>query len=58
VLFNNLATFSTTTLQCAPDEDDNAKLALEIDQAIRARAPAGDGWQLNNVRACAGAGPE
>ena len=58
MLFNNLATFSTTILQCAPDEDDKAKLALEIDQAMRERAPAGDGWQLNNVRACADAGPK
>jgi type I restriction enzyme R subunit len=48
VLFNNLATLSATTFQCPPDEDGKAKLALEIDQAIRERAPAG--WKGDDIR--------
>jgi type I restriction enzyme R subunit len=48
VLFNNLATLPTTTFQCPPDEEERAKLALEIDQAMRERAPAG--WKGDDIR--------
>jgi type I restriction enzyme R subunit len=48
VLFNNLATLLATTFQCPPDEDDKARLALEIDQAMRERAPAG--WKGDDIR--------
>jgi type I restriction enzyme R subunit len=47
-LFNNLATIPATTFQCPPDEDGKAKLALEIDQAMRERAPAG--WKGDDTR--------
>jgi type I restriction enzyme R subunit len=48
VLFNNLATLPATTFQCSPGEDGRAKLALEIDQAMRERAPAG--WKGDDIR--------
>ena len=48
VLFKNLATLPATTFQCSPNEDDKAKLALEIDQAMRERAPAG--WKGDDTR--------
>src|SRR6266446_2481482 len=35
VLFNNLATIPVTTFQCPTNEDGRAKLALEIDLAMR-----------------------
>ena len=40
VLFNNLATIPAITFQCPANEDGIAKLALEIDLAMRERAPA------------------
>jgi type I restriction enzyme R subunit len=48
VLFNNLATLPATTFKCPAGEDDGAKLALEIDQAMRERAPAG--WKGDDIR--------
>ena len=48
VLFNNLASIPATTFQCPTDEDDKAKLALEIDLAMREQAPAG--WKGDNTR--------
>lgn len=48
MLFNNLATLPATIFQCPPDEDGKAKLALEIDQAMRERAPAG--WKGDDIR--------
>jgi type I restriction enzyme R subunit len=48
VLFNNLATLPATTFQCPADEDGKAKLVLEIDQAMRERAPAG--WKGDEIR--------
>jgi type I restriction enzyme, R subunit len=48
VLFNNLPTLPATTFQCSPDEGGRAKLALEIDQAMRERAPAG--WKGDDIR--------
>jgi type I restriction enzyme, R subunit len=48
VLFNNLATLPATTFKCPAGEDDRAKLALQIDQAMRERAPAG--WKGDDIR--------
>jgi type I restriction enzyme R subunit len=48
VLFNNLASISATTFRCPPDDDGKAKLALDLDQAMRERAPAG--WKGDDVR--------
>ena len=41
VLFNNLASIAATNFECPADQDEKAKLALEIDLAMRERAPAG-----------------
>jgi len=41
VLFNNLDSITATTFQCPKDDEAKASLALEIDLAIRQRAPAG-----------------
>jgi type I restriction enzyme R subunit len=48
VLFNNLATLPATTFQCPADDDGKAKIALEIDLAMRERAPAG--WKGDDTR--------
>jgi len=48
VLFNNLASLPATTFQCPPDDDSRAKLALDVDQAMRERAPAG--WKGDEIR--------
>jgi type I restriction enzyme R subunit len=48
VLFNNLATLPVTTFQCPTDDDGKAKLAIEIDFAMRERAPAG--WKGDDTR--------
>jgi type I restriction enzyme R subunit len=48
VLFNNLPSISTTTFQCPADDDGKAKLALELDQAMREQAPAG--WKGDDIR--------
>ena len=48
VLFNNLASILTTTFQCPADDDAKAKLALDLDQAMRERAPAG--WKGDDTR--------
>jgi type I restriction enzyme, R subunit len=48
VLFNNLASISATTFQCPTDDDQKAALALEIDVAMRERAPAG--WKGDDTR--------
>ena len=41
VLFNNLASIPVNTFRCPDDADDKASLALEIERAMRERAPAG-----------------
>ena len=41
VLFNNLSRIPATTFQCPADDEEKAKLALELDQTMRERAPAG-----------------
>ncbi len=48
VLLNNLSTIPATTFVCPADEDGKAKLALEIDLAMRERAPAG--WKGDEIR--------
>lgn len=48
VLFNNLASLQATTFHCPSDDDGRAKLALEIDRAMRERAPAG--WRGDDIR--------
>lgn len=48
VLFNNLDSIATTSFQCPQDEDERVKLALEIDQAIRHKAPAN--WRGDDTR--------
>lgn len=41
VLFNNLASLPASTFHCPADADEKAALALQLDLAIRERAPAG-----------------
>ncbi|PJG50938.1 restriction endonuclease subunit R [Bradyrhizobium forestalis] len=48
VLFNNLASLPAMTFQCPPDENGKAKLALDVDQAMRERAPAA--WKGDEIR--------
>jgi len=48
VLFNNLASIPATTFQCPADEEGKAKLALELDLAMREKAPAG--WKGDDTR--------
>jgi type I restriction enzyme R subunit len=48
VLFNNLASIPSTTFQCPTDDAAKAKIALEIDRAMRERAPAG--WKGDDTR--------
>jgi type I restriction enzyme R subunit len=48
VLFNNLADIPATTFQCPADEDGRASLALELDLAMREKAPAG--WKGDDTR--------
>ncbi|HEB80209.1 MAG TPA: type I restriction endonuclease subunit R, partial [Rhodospirillales bacterium] len=48
VLFNNLASIPTTSFRCPEDADKKADLALEIDRAMREKAPAG--WKGDDTR--------
>ena len=48
VLFNNLASIPATTFQCPVDDDGKAKVAFELDQAMREKAPAG--WKGDETR--------
>jgi type I restriction enzyme R subunit len=48
VLFNNLGNLPAATFQCPTDEDERAKLALELDTAMRENAPAG--WKGDEIR--------
>jgi type I restriction enzyme, R subunit len=48
VLFNNLANIPATTFQCPTDESAKAKIALELDRAMRELAPAG--WKGDDTR--------
>ena len=47
-MFNNLASIPADTFQCPTDEDDKAILALNIDRAMREKAPAG--WKGDYTR--------
>ena len=47
-LFNNLASIAATTFVCPNDEDGKARLALELDLALREQAPAG--WKGDDTR--------
>jgi len=44
-LFNNLASIAADSFQCPTGEDEKAQLALEIDRAMREKAPAG--WKAD-----------
>lgn len=48
VLFNNLASLPATTFRCPVDDDSKAKLALDLDFAVRENAPAG--WKGDDIR--------
>ena len=48
VLFNNLLHIHAETFQCPAGHDEKAKLALEIDIAMREHAPAG--WKGDDTR--------
>ena len=48
VLFNNLASIPTSSFQCPSEADEKADLALEIDRAMREKAPAG--WKGDDTR--------
>jgi type I restriction enzyme R subunit len=48
VLYNNLDSIPSTIFQCPANNDEKAKLALELDQAIREKAPAG--WKGDDPR--------
>lgn len=48
VLFNNLGSISAATFQCPTSPEDKARLALEIDLAMREHAPAG--WKGDDTR--------
>ncbi|MCS6284426.1 MAG: type I restriction endonuclease subunit R [Nitrospira sp.] len=48
VLFTNLATLPAASFQCPADAEGKAKLALELDQAMREKAPAG--WKGDETR--------
>ncbi len=48
VLFRNLAELPVSTFQCPEDDESKAKLALEIDQSMRDRAPAG--WKGDETK--------
>ncbi|MBY6243428.1 type I restriction endonuclease subunit R [Methylosinus sp. Sm6] len=48
VIFNNLASILASSFTCPTDDDEKAKLALEIDRTVREYAPAG--WKGDAVR--------
>jgi len=48
VLYNNLGSIPATIFQCPADDEGKAKVALEIDQAMREKAPAG--WKGDDTR--------
>ena len=48
VLFNNLDSIPATTFQCPADDEGKAKLAIDIDLAMRENAPAG--WRGDDTR--------
>jgi type I restriction enzyme R subunit len=48
VLFNNLSTIPVSSFHCPDDADEKADLALEIERAMREKAPAG--WKGDDTR--------
>ena len=48
VLFNNLSTIPMDSFHCPDDADEKAALALEIEHAMRQKAPAG--WKGDSIR--------
>ncbi len=48
VLYNNLASIPATSFQCPTDDEAKARLALELDLAMREKAPAG--WKGDDTR--------
>lgn len=48
VLFRNIPHIQGTTFQCPESEDERADLALELDEAMREKAPAG--WRGDDIR--------
>lgn len=48
VLFNNLDSINATSFQCPADENGKVAIALDIDQAMREKAPAG--WRGDDTR--------
>ena len=48
VLFNNLSTIPATTFKYPTEDEERAKLALEIDRVICAEAPAN--WKGDETR--------
>lgn len=48
VIFNNLADLPSTLFSCPEDAEERAELALDLDQAIREKAPAD--WKGDDVR--------
>ena len=48
VLFRNLATIPVSTFKCPADDEERARLALELDLAMREKAPAG--WKGDDTR--------
>jgi len=48
VIYNNLGSIPASTFRCPTNDDDKAALALQIDLAIRERAPAG--WKGDQAR--------
>ena len=47
-IFNNLPSIAATTFVCPADDAGKAALALELDQAMHAQAPAG--WKGDDVK--------
>ena len=48
VIFNNLASIAATNFKCPTSNDEKAALALQVDYAVRERAPAG--WKGDQAR--------
>ena len=48
VLFNNLASIPVSSFYCSEDAEEKADLALEIERAMREKAPAG--WKGDDAR--------
>lgn len=48
VLFNNLDDLPASTFRCPDDDEGKAKLALDLDFAVRENAPAG--WKGDEIR--------